>query len=274
MSLDLRARTATHDLEGALVGRAPTSQDIARRGRARRRLRVGSVAAVTAAVLAGGLMVSTRTTTQPLPSPVVTPTASPTFGMGCQMPAVSCSDGRISVGLPIPMSFAPVARLDTDNIGIGVSNFQVRLAGRPSWTGMDVYVAPSPVDGTRDRPVAALLHADAHQVAEWLSTRPFLARTVPRPTALGGLVAWRVTATLDTNATLPTVMYDQPAAMTFNSGNGDGAESAASEQLRTTYYYLLDVPGRGLVVVWVWNRDGRQDDLDAMDAMVASLRFD
>lgn len=284
MSIDTRARDAVAELHGSVAGRVPALAAVEGRHRLRRAIRNAAVASVVAAVVVVGLGLGNRLSSHPVPRPVATPSPTPsaavTFGLGCAMPGVTCSADRISVGAPLafPVSFAPIPGLDTDNLSPGRNNLEVRTSPESSLplAGMAILEQPTPVDGGRESYVPELAGANAQRVALWLSERAFLRPTTPSRVDVGGHEAWRVVATLRDGADLPSFYGTNRAALTFVADRGEGvaAASAVEPELRTAYYYVLDLPGRGLVVVWIWTRGGGQEDLDRMDTMIAGLRFD
>jgi hypothetical protein len=280
MSIDDRARAATAELQDTTLGAAlPPVSVIMRAQTQRRRARLGLLVAVCAGLAIAALLPATRSAVAPsapsAPSPG--PTASASFGLACRLPGITCSDGRITVSgqLPSPVSFIPTPGLNTDDIAPGDSMVALRRiqGGRPS--GVTVFEGPTPVEGTRDRAVAALTGANASTTATWLATLPFVQPTTPEETSVGGLHAYRVDVTLRPGAATPGFALGSAAALTFitDGGLGDGTMTAVSHQLKNTRYYLVDVPHHGLVVIWVWAIDGTVADLGSMTALVDSIRF-
>lgn len=281
-SIDARADAATDELRAAVAGRSPAVSDIARASRSRRSARVAVTAAATVAVVLGGLAFGTRAVRgvdpTPVETPVVTPTPSPTpvRGLACQLPGVRCrgSEMRVAGILAVPVTVVPAPGVDTDDVSPGRSNIEFRRKQGATTSGLTVFEAPQPVDGGRDQVVAAWGRS-AYEAALWLSGRSFIESTRPTRTAVGGLDAWRVVARLRPGAPLPSFALGYPAALTFLNGDGfgTGGSTVVAERLPVSYYYLVDVPAHGVVVLWVWSWQGDQPDVDAMDVMVHSLRF-
>lgn len=272
MSIDARARAATDELGDVVVGHVPAATELVRLGTRRRRTRTGVLVAVTALVVAGGVALGTRGPSVPEPA---APRPAPTFGMSCQLPGITCRDGRIYVRglLRAPVSLVPAAEVNTDDFSPGMSNFEIRRTDHGPLSGLTVFEDLSLVDGDRDHPVA--LNGGARQAAEWLAARAFVVSTEPQKVRVGGFDAWRVEVTMRAGASLPSFANAHPAALTFLNGDGfaNGGVAAVSEQLKTSYYYLVDLPSQPFALVWVWTSGGKRTDLDAMDAMVPSLRF-
>lgn len=280
MSVDERGQSAVLELSAATRAISlPRVSDVRGSSMRRQRARVGSTAVVCAALLSVGLLSATRITaaTEAPPASVPTPTASATFGLACQFPGISCSAGRIraSGDLLVPLSFVPTAGLNTDDIAPGGTSLTVRRTQGGRVSGITVLERPVAVDGVNDRDVVALLGADAATTASWLATRPFALPTAAQPTEVGGLPAYRVDLTLRPGADLPSFALGHAAGVTFVTVGDAGrdATTAVSQELSHTTYYLVDLPGHGLVVTWVWSIGGSADDVASMGELVRSLRF-
>lgn len=235
-------------------------------------------------LLAGALLIGTtlalggpqRSSPSPASSPPTAPVQVAELGLACRMPGITCGQGRIRVAGPmsVPVSFVPVAGVDTDDIAASRWGVEVRRTEGSQISGLRVVESPVAADGTT-RGVRALVGAGARRLARWLSTRPFVAPTTPEAITLDGVHGYRVAVRLREGAVLPGFDESRSAGVTFlNHGRtGRGETTSVSNRARSSYYYLLDLPGHGVVLVWVWTWDGGSQDLAAMDAMVESVRF-
>ena len=280
MSIDARARSAVVELRDTAQRLAlPTPSDVTRASARRRRARITMLAATCVGIVGVGLMSGSRIGASPdvHPASTPTPTVSATFGLACQLPGVTCSDGRIRAAglLALPVSFAPLPGMNTDDISPGGSTLELRrtTAGRTS--GVTVFERPVAVDGSPDRVVRSLDGTDAAKAGVWLATRPFVRPTTPQVTEVGGLRAYRVDVSLRSGAVLPSFAHGSSAALTFITagGFGTGTTAAVAPELRDTTYYLVDVPGHGLLVIWVWSVDGSAQDVAWMSSLVSTIRF-
>ena len=278
MSIDARGRLAVTELrEAAEHQSVPTLSDIARAGARRRQRRAGAVAAVCAGLLLAGIAVSGRLTASPDLRPVTPPTPSPSFGLACRAPGISCADGRLRVFdvLPVPISFIPIGGVNTDDITPANATLQINRNVGTRSSGVIVFEHPTPIDPRTSAPAAGLAGSGAADAAAWLAGLPFVAPTTVRSVVVGGHAGYRVDVTLREGATLTAFKAGQAAQFTFVTGHTSGLDwsAAVSASLRSSTYYLVDVPGHGLVVLWVWTWQGSASDVDALTPLIDSIQF-
>jgi hypothetical protein len=115
-------------------------------------------------------------------------------------------------------------------------------------------------------------HANAQRAAAWLSTRPFVQPTTPRPVTVGGYPAYQVDVSVRPGVTLPSMDQTGRTAFTFAACDHTSASIAVSEHEVGTRYYFVDVPNDGLVLVWVAS-DGAASDVTSLPPLVDTLRF-
>jgi len=280
MSIDARSRVAVAELrEAAERQRVPAVSDIARAGARRRRRRAGAATTVVVGLLIVAVVGSGRFMASPDVRPVTppTPTPSPSFGLACRAPGISCADGRLRVFdvLPVPISFVPIGGVNTDDITPANATLQINRNIGSRSSGVIVFEHPTAIDPSTGAPATALAGSGAAGAAAWLAGLPFVAPTTVRSVVVGGHAGYRVDVALREGATLSAFKAGQAAQFTFVTGHASGLDwsAAVSESLRSSTYYLVDVPGHGLVVMWVWAWQGTASDVDALTPLIDSIQF-
>jgi len=273
MSIDARGRAATADLRRATVEDldvAAMRHDLVHAHRAQTRTRMVAAAAAVVLMAGGGALVASR-----LPGTAHSEPAAPapTVTNACFFPGalVECLDEfTYRVGLPVPVTItrpttfsndvAPITpaeaemyRNDVENTGVTV--LEHAIAAQNTLAGV-----ADPAGGT-----------DARSYALWLASRPFVKTTTPRTTTIDGRTAYVVDATLRPGGHLGGSFNGAPAGPTF--WPGDMNYFAVSQDLRFARYYLVDVPGAGVTVIWSWVYDGPAKNLAGNEALIRSLHF-
>ena len=177
--------------------------------RTRRSRNVGTVVAVAAVVVTASvvsLSLFDRGENAPAAPGATSPTVLPSSGSGdaCADPDITClSDERYKVAMTVPVTLTVPATFERGR--------STASATEPSRTIATTWTRPASPCSRRATAVKddAAWSADpaagqsAHAMATWLLHRPFLVDATMTRTNVGGLEAWRVSATLKPGAHLP-----------------------------------------------------------------------
>lgn len=281
MTFDTRARREAQEAQATVQGVSAMRQLVALKQQARNRRRAKIVSATTAAlvVVGSGWLLANRTAASDTAPPASSETtdSQPTASAdGLCSSYVTCLGNdryvvplRVRVTLTLPPTFVEDLAFLTNGLALstyrsgvaspaGVSVMEKALPAKydASWT-------PDPEGGKT-----------AESMARWLSLRPFLKKTTLTQARLGGLPAWRVTGTLKADADLPAVGKAMgqvaPTFITMDGIRGMTGSAAYAPELAGEYW-LVDVQGAGVVVVW--SLGPSNDDLAPNQALIDSLSF-
>lgn len=282
MSIDQELRqaaTATYKTVGQPDVEAALHTFHATRRRRQRSRRVGALASLAAAVLAGGLAVAgpwsqPGALTDPAPAsrggeaPQFRDTVPPEAQSGCGgNEAVQCvRAGSVVVDGRVRYAFS---------------------APRSTWSAPDVLSAPEIVDvyqRERDAGVAFLVNpraartsrviTSASELAHWVAHRPFVKPTTAERTQVDGLPAWRVDVEVraggewryDDSCNDVTV-YCKP--LLHQPYGGMGRETGPWRGMVSRYTFV-DVPGQKPLVIWSWTKE--PDAAEALEANADLVR--
>jgi hypothetical protein len=288
MSIDERARAATDELRTATASgvHMATISEIEKASASRRRTRAALAAATAVVVLGGAWGLSLdrgRAAGDPAGPGTVSPSGPATrtgvpqptrtgpFAL-CSFDHVTCLGGRtVRADLPAPVTVVLPVAFQTDMAEAHATVFEVfgDVPGEMSGVAVLEDATPSaPHDPSTPDPTGG---STAEAASRWLASRPFIQPTTPQRLVLDGLTAYRVHVVLRPGTRLVgTPKEGEPTAATFASGKDSW--SAVSSSLSDTTYYLLDVPGGGLTVVWSWSF-GPATNESVRTAYVKSMRF-
>jgi hypothetical protein len=238
------AATAARHKAAQEVEPAMMLRQLHRTHRTRNMLAVGSavaVAALAAVLVVRGVLPSGGATSPGGTVPTGAPTATCPDGVTC------LGGDRYRVDLPVPLTIAVPTnfqgafnrigtdavedyRSDVDGSGITImENAQGMLDDR---TGR-----PDPSAGTT-----------ATSMATWFTKRPFLVRPTMQATTVNGRHAWLVTGGVKAGVPLLVTKAGALAAPVFR----DSIATTAVGPYLHGFYVLVDTPGAGVTVIWVW----------------------
>ena len=283
MTFDTRARREAQEALATVQGVSAMQQlvELKKQDRNRRRATIISATAAAVLVVGGGWLLAHQNAapdTAPPASSETTDSQPTTPADGLCTAYVTCLGNdrylvplRVPVTLTLPPTFADELDFLTNSNGLSTyrktSNPSapagVAVLERAHPARYDASWTPDP-DGGKT----------AESMARWLSRRPFLEDTTRTRTTLGGLEAWRVTGSLKADANLPATGKSQgkvaPTFITMEGSKGVTASTAYWPGLAGEYW-LVDVPGGGVAVVW--SLAPSNDELAPNQALIDSLSF-
>jgi hypothetical protein len=173
---------------------------------------------------------------------------------------------HVAVTFTLPLGWsstsydAASADFFSDSKGYGVSVLEDVVAATPS-----SHLRPGPTSGG----------IDAHSVARWLASRPFLVASPVTRTMLSGLPAWQVDVRLKpgpSSAARCTRGGSLPCIplLLMEPSRPRAAGIWGSERIR---WILLDLAGGGITAVSTWDFTDRLDMLSPAQPLIASIQF-
>jgi hypothetical protein len=280
MTLDTRARREAQEALATVQGVSAMQQlvELRQQDRNRQRAKAISMTAAALVVVCGGWFLATQTAAPNTMPPAssesthVQPTA-PSGGLCSSVTCLGKDRYTVPLRVPVTLTLPPTFVDEFDFLTNGMVLSTYRSDGdQPAGVVVLERALPAKYDASWTQSPQG--GETAESLARWLSRRPFLEDTTLTQTTLGGLAAWRVTGSLRPDATLPAVGKAlgqvAPTFITMDGIRGVTGSSAYSPDLAGEYW-LVDVHGAGVVVVWSLAQS--VDDLTPNQVLIDSLSF-
>jgi hypothetical protein len=252
-------RKASQEVEPAMM-----LQQLRRTHRTRNILAAAaSVVVVALAALVLVRLVAPDTRSQPPGTHSPTPSATCPEGVTC------LGGGLYRLKLPVPVTLTVPSNYNGDLTQLSPDAFEDYRNDTSDAGGITIMenatAASNDVSYSQDTSGGST----ADSMATWFTHRPFLANATKTPIVVDGKHGWLLTGAVRAGAALGAEKNHEPAAPTFRTSV---ATSAVTERLHGQYV-LLDTPGAGVTVIWIWTYDPSGSALENGKSYLDRLTF-
>jgi hypothetical protein len=252
--------------------------------RRRQYLRTAAAVAAAAVVVIGGLTVREAVNRAEVPPTSNDPSSTEPTGQ-CQQAFLQCgAGGRYTVRMQTQMTWTLPANFDrslhdsTDAQGTKALSIESYRSERHTTAGVtvaaDVIAARTSPNSFGAVVADWAAPTDAHGLATWLSTRPYLIASDVRESTVGGRHAWTVHVRMrhprqDGPAVCNLQFYCTPV---LSIAGDPGKHFLGSWGSIVSDYTFIDLRGVGTAAIWSWSFSGNKT-LSGNQALIDTIRF-